>query len=66
MLLFKRIDALEHVVAKASVDLTNLEVAVDTAETELGSYSTVSDRLFGILNPLSLFVSNFFFFILFS
>lgn len=50
----KRIDALEHVVAMANVNLSALEAAVDKAEAELG----VSDRLFGILNPLSFFVSN--------
>lgn len=37
----------------ANVNLTALETAVDKAEAELG----VSDRLFGILNPLSFFVS---------
>ncbi|KAF7998356.1 hypothetical protein HCN44_009754 [Aphidius gifuensis] len=58
MTIFKRIDALENIVAKASVDLSNLEAAVDTAENELGGYSTVSDRLFGILKPLSLFKSK--------
>ncbi|XP_057335214.1 biogenesis of lysosome-related organelles complex 1 subunit 4-like [Microplitis mediator] len=53
--LCKRIDALEHVVARANIDLTNLEAAVDTAEIELGVSTTVSDRLLGIFNPLSLF-----------
>ncbi|KAK0084561.1 hypothetical protein PV325_006790 [Microctonus aethiopoides] len=56
--LCRRIDALEHVVARACIDLTNLETAVETAENELGKCSTVSDRLFGILNPLSLFKSR--------
>lgn len=56
--LCRRIDALDHVVARACIDLTNLETAVETAENELGKCSTVSDRLFGILNPLSLFVSE--------
>lgn len=51
--LCKRIDALEHVVAMANMNLSSLETAVDKAEAELG----VSDRLFGILNPLSFFVS---------
>lgn len=51
--LCKRIDALEHVVAMANINLSSLEAAVDKAEAELG----VSDRLFGILNPLSFFVS---------
>jgi len=49
----RRIDALEHVVAMANMNLNTLEAAVDKAETELG----VSDRLFGMLNPLSFFVS---------
>ncbi|XP_050457686.1 biogenesis of lysosome-related organelles complex 1 subunit 4 isoform X1 [Cataglyphis hispanica] len=49
--LCKRIDALEHVVAMANMNLSLLETAVDKAEAELG----VSDRLFGILNPLSFF-----------
>ncbi|GAB1868179.1 Biogenesis of lysosome-related organelles complex 1 subunit 4 [Camponotus japonicus] len=49
--LCKRIDALEHVVAMANINLSSLEAAVDKAEAELG----VSDRLFGILNPLSFF-----------
>ncbi|XP_076230753.1 biogenesis of lysosome-related organelles complex 1 subunit 4 [Calliopsis andreniformis] len=49
--LCKRIDALEHVIAMANVNLTTLETAVDSAETELG----VSDRLFGMLNPLYFF-----------
>lgn len=47
----KRIDALEHVVAMANMNLNTLEAAVDKAEAELG----VSDRLFGMLNPLSFF-----------
>ncbi|XP_011873911.1 PREDICTED: biogenesis of lysosome-related organelles complex 1 subunit 4 [Vollenhovia emeryi] len=47
----KRIDALEHVVAMANMNLSTLEAAVDKAEADLG----VSDRLFGILNPLSFF-----------
>lgn len=51
--LCRRIDALEHVVAMANMNLSSLEAAVDKAEAELG----VSDRLFGILNPLSFFVS---------
>lgn len=50
----KRIDALEHVVAMANMNLNTLEAAVDKAEAELG----VSDRLFGMLNPLSFFVST--------
>ncbi|CAD6208194.1 GSCOCG00010447001-RA-CDS [Cotesia congregata] len=58
MELCKRIDALEHVVARANIDLTNLEAAVDTAEVELGVSTTVSDRLLGIFNPLSLFKSK--------
>jgi len=49
--LCKRIDALEHVVAMANMNLSTLETAVDKAEADLG----VSDRLFGILNPLSFF-----------
>ncbi|KAK2583759.1 hypothetical protein KPH14_009671 [Odynerus spinipes] len=49
--LCRRIDALERVLIAANVSLTALETAVDTAEAELG----VSDRLFGILNPLSFF-----------
>ncbi|XP_076303206.1 biogenesis of lysosome-related organelles complex 1 subunit 4 [Lasioglossum baleicum] len=49
--LCKRIDALEHVIAMANVNLTTLEAAVDNAEAELG----ISDRLFGMLNPLSFF-----------
>lgn len=52
----KRIDALEHVVAMANMNLNALEAAVDKAEGELG----VSDRLFGMLNPLSFFVSTHF------
>lgn len=51
--LCKRIEALEHVIAMANVNLTTLEAAVDNAEAELG----ISDRLFGMLNPLSFFVS---------
>lgn len=51
--LCRRIDALEHVVAMANMNLSSLETAIDKAETELG----ISDRLFGILNPLSFFVS---------
>ncbi|XP_032668392.1 biogenesis of lysosome-related organelles complex 1 subunit 4 [Odontomachus brunneus] len=47
----KRIDALEHVVAMANMNLNTLEAAIDKAEAELG----VSDRLFGMLNPLSFF-----------
>ncbi|XP_012524589.1 biogenesis of lysosome-related organelles complex 1 subunit 4 [Monomorium pharaonis] len=47
----KRIDALEHVVAMANMNLSALEAAVDKAEADLG----VSDRLFGMLNPLSFF-----------
>ncbi|XP_011632696.1 biogenesis of lysosome-related organelles complex 1 subunit 4 [Pogonomyrmex barbatus] len=47
----KRIDSLEHVVAMANMNLSTLEAAVDKAEADLG----VSDRLFGILNPLSFF-----------
>ncbi|EFN83379.1 Protein cappuccino-like protein [Harpegnathos saltator] len=47
----KRIDALEHVVAMANMNLNTLEAAVDKAEAELG----VSDRLFSMLNPLSFF-----------
>lgn len=50
----ERIDALEHVVAVANINLNALEAAVDKAEAELG----VSDRLFGMLNPLSFFVST--------
>ncbi|EZA59251.1 Cappuccino-like protein [Ooceraea biroi] len=49
--LHRRIDALEHVVAMANMNLSTLEAAVDKAEAELG----VSDRLFGMLNPLSFF-----------
>lgn len=49
--LCRRIDALERVLIAANVSLTALETAVDTAEAELG----VSDRLFGILKPLSFF-----------
>ncbi|XP_003703240.1 biogenesis of lysosome-related organelles complex 1 subunit 4 [Megachile rotundata] len=49
--LCRRIDALEHVIAMANVNLTTLEAAVDNAEAELG----ISDRLFGMLNPLSFF-----------
>lgn len=49
----RRIDALEHVVAIANMNLSTLEAAVDKAEAELGT----SDRLFGMLNPLSFFVS---------
>lgn len=49
--LCKRIEALEHVIAMANVNLTTLEAAVDNAEAELG----ISDRLFGMLNPLSFF-----------
>lgn len=57
MTLCKRIDALEHVVARANVDLTALETAVDNAEAELGGVG-MSDRLLGMLNPIShLFVS---------
>lgn len=51
--LCRKIDALEHVLIAANVSLTALETAVDTAEAELG----VTDRFFGILNPLSFFVS---------
>ncbi|CAL7945456.1 unnamed protein product [Xylocopa violacea] len=47
----KRIDALEHVIAMINVNLATLEAAVDNAEAELG----ISDRLFGMLNPLSFF-----------
>ncbi|KAG5324872.1 BL1S4 protein, partial [Pseudoatta argentina] len=46
-----RIDALEHIVAMANMNLSTLEAVVDKAEADLG----VSDRLFGILNPLSFF-----------
>lgn len=53
--LCERIDTLESVVARANVDLTALEAAVETAEAEL-----VTDSKFGMLNPLSFFVSNFF------
>lgn len=49
--LCKKIDALEHVVAMANMNLNTLEAAMDKAEAELG----VSDRLFGMLNPLSFF-----------
>ncbi|KAL2723297.1 biogenesis of lysosome-related organelles complex 1 subunit 4 isoform X2 [Vespula maculifrons] len=49
--LCRKIDALEHVLIAANVSLTALETAVDTAEAELG----VTDRFFGILNPLSFF-----------
>lgn len=49
--LCKRIDTLEHVIAMANVNLCTLEAAVENAEAELG----ISDRLFGILNPLSFF-----------
>ncbi|XP_031849021.1 biogenesis of lysosome-related organelles complex 1 subunit 4 [Nomia melanderi] len=49
--LCRRIDALEHVIALANVNLTTLEAAVENAEAELG----ISDRLFGMLNPLSFF-----------
>ncbi|KOC59958.1 Protein cappuccino like protein [Habropoda laboriosa] len=49
--LCRRIDALEHVIAMVNVNLTTLEAAVDNAEAELG----ISDRLFGMLNPLSFF-----------
>ncbi|XP_034933681.1 biogenesis of lysosome-related organelles complex 1 subunit 4 [Chelonus insularis] len=58
MELCRRIDALEHVVARASIDLTNLEAAVDNAEAELGANTTVSDRLRGIFSPLSFFRSK--------
>ncbi|CAK9809458.1 Biogenesis of lysosome-related organelles complex 1 subunit 4 [Anthophora quadrimaculata] len=47
----RRIDALEHVIAMVNVCLTTVEAAVDNAEAELG----ISDRLFGMLNPLSFF-----------
>ncbi|XP_020294367.1 biogenesis of lysosome-related organelles complex 1 subunit 4 isoform X2 [Pseudomyrmex gracilis] len=47
----RRIDALEHVVAMANMNLSTLEAAVDKAEAELG----ISDRLFGMLNPLLFF-----------
>ncbi|KYN41162.1 Protein cappuccino like protein [Trachymyrmex septentrionalis] len=50
-ILRNRIDALEHIVAMANMNLSTLEAAVDKAEADLG----VSDRLFGILNPLSFF-----------
>lgn len=50
----RRIDALEHVVAMANMNLSTLEAAVDKAEAELG----ISDRLFGMLNPLLFFVSE--------
>ncbi|XP_043277186.1 biogenesis of lysosome-related organelles complex 1 subunit 4 isoform X2 [Venturia canescens] len=50
--LCKRIDALEHIVARANVDLTALETAVETAEAELGGVG-VSDRILGMLNPIS-------------
>ena len=53
-ILRNRIDALEHIVAMANMNLSTLEAAVDKAEADLG----VSDRLFGILNPLSFFVST--------
>ncbi|XP_078052506.1 biogenesis of lysosome-related organelles complex 1 subunit 4 isoform X2 [Augochlora pura] len=49
--LCRRIDALEHVIAMANVNLTSLEAAVENAEAELG----ISDGLFGMLNPLSFF-----------
>lgn len=52
--LCKRINALEHVIATANAHLCNLEAAVDNAEAELG----VTDRLFGILNPLYFFKKN--------
>lgn len=51
--LCKRIDALEHIVEVANMNLCTLEVAVDKAEAELG----ISDKLFGIPNPLAFFVS---------
>lgn len=57
--LSRRIDALEHVIAMINVNLTTLEAAVDNAETELG----ISDRLFGMLNRLSFFVSCYYFFL---
>ncbi|XP_076748769.1 biogenesis of lysosome-related organelles complex 1 subunit 4 isoform X2 [Xylocopa sonorina] len=50
----KRIDALEHVIAMVNVNLATLEAAVDNAEAELG----ISDRLFGMLNPLSISEKN--------
>ncbi|XP_024938575.1 biogenesis of lysosome-related organelles complex 1 subunit 4 isoform X2 [Cephus cinctus] len=50
----KRIDALNFFVARANADLTALETAVDNAEAELGGPETI----FGMLNPLSLFVSH--------
>lgn len=56
--LSRRIDALEHVIAMINVNLTTLEAAVDNAETELG----ISDKLFGMLNRLSFFVSCYYFF----
>lgn len=56
--LCQRIDALEHVVARASCDLNSLEIAVDNAEAVLGGHATVSERILGIFNPLSLFVST--------
>lgn len=40
-----------------NVNLTTLEAAVDNAEAELG----ISDRLFGMLNRLSFFVSHCYF-----
>ncbi|KAL0125695.1 hypothetical protein PUN28_004637 [Cardiocondyla obscurior] len=49
--LSERTDALEHFVAMSNRNLSMLEAAVDKAEADLG----VSDRLFGILNPLSFF-----------
>lgn len=55
--LSRRIDALEHVIAMINVNLTTLEAAVDNAEAELG----ISDRLFGMLNRLSFFVSHCYF-----
>ena len=54
----KRVDALEHVIAMINVNLTTLEAAVDNAEAELG----ISDRLFGMLNRLSFFVSHSYFY----
>ncbi|XP_012269824.2 biogenesis of lysosome-related organelles complex 1 subunit 4 isoform X1 [Athalia rosae] len=52
--LCRRIDALEHVLARVNVNLDSLETAVEAAEADLG----VPDSLLSKLIPLSFFKKN--------
>ncbi|XP_012281894.1 biogenesis of lysosome-related organelles complex 1 subunit 4 isoform X2 [Orussus abietinus] len=49
--MWMRVDALQKVIARVNTELTAMETAVDNAEAALG----VSDRIFGMINPLSFF-----------